>query len=134
MTVKDDVLGYDISPSDSVCADDAPPGFAAEDYSDWKRPPGWGPEPSVLDGRTERDSPVHCDVCGRLIPCPLSASGLDDVSGRIGSGLGDVAHDVTALSAWWDEYGEHLDEDQLRDIITEALGQRANDRAALGSG
>lgn len=117
-------IGYYLNCDDAVCTDDAPAGFANEDYSEWSGFEGWE-TPAVIFDHEESDTPTHCKTCEALIPHALTSDGADYVAEKIGSNLGDTGHTVRYVSEWWDEYGDGLSEDQLREIITEALGQRA---------
>lgn len=116
-------IGYYLNPDDAVCTDDAPAGFADDNFSSWSGFRGWE-SPAVIFDHEESDSPTHCSVCGTLIPHALTPDGYASIMETITSDLADGTGRPEIYGQWWDEYGQNLDESNLREIISEAIEAR----------
>lgn len=116
-------IGYYVNCDDAVCADDAPAGFDAGDYSQWEGFDGWE-EPAVIFMDTESDTPTHCVKCGRVIRHDLTADGIRYVADAIVEQITDGSHTGEVIAQWWDAYQDAMDESDLRGIVERALEAR----------
>ncbi len=100
------ILGWYVNPDDAVCADDAPAGFAAGDWSEWGGCPGWE-SPAAITSDESSDTPTHCVGCCEIIPHPLTSDGYDYVSEALGRALD--GNPGMAIGKWMAQYGDQVD-------------------------
>jgi hypothetical protein len=96
-------IGYYMDCDTAVCADDAPAGFEAGDYSAWAGFEGWE-EPAAIFMDSESDSVTHCATCGRVIKHDLTSEGYASITESLERALdGDIGE---AIEQWMDAYGD----------------------------